>query len=77
MAGRTAARSLKVNWRPGSPLPPQKDFYDSMRKQPSHDVMLVDSKDVDEKLEVSFPCLESYVFRIHIRPTAPSAPRAR
>lgn len=54
-----AARSLKVNWRPGSPLPPQKDFYDSMRKRPSHDVMLVDSKDVDEKLKSAFHVLKA------------------
>ena len=45
-----AAKKLKVTWKPGPELPPQKDFYDYMRKQPSRDAMLVDSKDVDKKL---------------------------
>jgi len=30
-----------------------------MRKQPSHDVMLVDSKDVDEKLKSAFHVLKA------------------
>jgi CO/xanthine dehydrogenase Mo-binding subunit len=45
-----AARDLKVNWNPGPGLPAQEDFYDNLRKQPSRDVMLVDSKDVEEKM---------------------------
>jgi nicotinate dehydrogenase subunit B len=45
-----AARQLKVEWRPGPGVPPQKTFYDSMRQQPSHDTLLVDSKDVDQQL---------------------------
>ena len=32
-------------------LPAQKDFYDYLRKQPSRDLMLVNSKDVDNKLK--------------------------
>lgn len=48
-----AAQALKVTWKPAAALPPQKDFYDSMRRQPSHDVMLVDSKDVETKLRAS------------------------
>jgi len=46
-----AAKDLKVAWKPGSGLPPQKSFYDAMRKEPSRDVMLVNSKDVDHKLQ--------------------------
>jgi len=46
-----AARELKVAWKPGPRLPAQKEFYDYMRKQPSRDVMLVDSHDVTEKLK--------------------------
>jgi len=46
-----AARELKVTWKPGSSLPPQKDFYDYMRKQPSRDVMLVNSRDVSDSLK--------------------------
>jgi CO/xanthine dehydrogenase Mo-binding subunit len=45
-----AAKILKVAWKPGPGLPAQKDFYDHVRKQPSREVMLVNSKDVDDKL---------------------------
>ena len=46
-----AAADLKVAWNPGLGLPAQRDFYDYLRKQPSRDVMLADSKDVDDKLK--------------------------
>jgi CO/xanthine dehydrogenase Mo-binding subunit len=46
-----AAKNLKVTWKPGPGLPAQKDFYDYMRKQPSREVMLVNSDDVDNKLK--------------------------
>ena len=46
-----AARELKVIWKPGPGLPAQKDFYDSMRKQPSREAMLVNSKNVDDALK--------------------------
>ena len=45
-----AANRLKVSWKPGPPLPPQAGFYEYMRKTPSRDAMLVDSKDVDATL---------------------------
>ena len=45
-----AANQLKVTWKPGPALPPQASFYDHMRKQPSRDTFLVDSKDVDATL---------------------------
>ncbi len=45
-----AANRLKVTWKPGPALPPQASFYDHMRKQPSRDTLLVDSKDVDATL---------------------------
>jgi CO/xanthine dehydrogenase Mo-binding subunit len=45
-----AANRLKVNWKAGAALPPQAGFYDHMRKAPSRDAMLVDSKDVDATL---------------------------
>ena len=45
-----AAKDLKVTWKPGAGLPAQRDFYDHLRKQPSRDSMLVNSNDVDEKL---------------------------
>jgi len=46
-----AANRLKVSWKPGPALPPQASFYDHMRKSPSRDAMLVDSKDVDATLK--------------------------
>lgn len=45
-----AARQLKVAWNPGPGLPAQTTFYDSLRKQPSRDVLIVDSKDVEQQL---------------------------
>jgi nicotinate dehydrogenase subunit B len=44
------ARRLKVNWHPGPVLPSQRTIYDSVRQQPSHDPLLVDSKDVEQQL---------------------------
>ncbi len=48
-----AARNLKVTWKPGPELPAQQDFYEYMRKETSRDVMLVNSKDVDEQLKAA------------------------
>ena len=45
-----AARQLKVNWSAPVNLPAQPTFYDYMRRQPSRDVLVVDSKDVEQKL---------------------------
>jgi len=45
-----AARRLKVDWKPGAGLPPQKTFFYGLRKQPSRDVLVVDSKDVAQRL---------------------------
>lgn len=45
-----AASQLKVRWSPGTRLPAQKTFYGSLRKQPSRDVLLVNSKEVEQKL---------------------------
>jgi nicotinate dehydrogenase subunit B len=46
----TAAAKLKVVWTSGIGLPAQKDFYDYVRKQPSRDVLMVDSHDVEQQL---------------------------
>jgi nicotinate dehydrogenase subunit B len=43
-----AAAALKAEWSAGSGLPRQADFYDYLRKQPSRDTLVVDSRDVDE-----------------------------
>jgi len=46
-----AANKLKVNWNTGSPLPSHPDFYQHLRNQkPTRDTLLVDSKDVEQKL---------------------------
>jgi nicotinate dehydrogenase subunit B len=46
-----AAKDLKVAWKPGPGLPAQQDFYEYMRKQPSRELLLVNSNDVDKKLK--------------------------
>jgi len=46
-----AANQLKVNWTPGTGLPSQAGFYDYVRNQkPTRDTLVVNSKDVDQKL---------------------------
>ena len=45
-----AAAALKATWTDGAGLPPQREFYDYLRKQPSRDTFVVDSQDVDETL---------------------------
>ena len=45
-----AAAALKTTWTDGPALPPQAGFYDHLRKQPSRDAFVVDSKDVDDRL---------------------------
>lgn len=44
-----AVRQLKVKWNSGPALPAQNSFYESFRKQPSHDALLLDSKNLDSK----------------------------
>ena len=45
-----AAGRLRATWTPGPPLPPHRDFYDFMRRQPSRDAYVVKAPDVDERL---------------------------
>jgi CO/xanthine dehydrogenase Mo-binding subunit len=46
-----AANKLRVTWTPGPGLPSHRDFYDYLRNQkPTRDTLLVNSKDVDDKL---------------------------
>jgi nicotinate dehydrogenase subunit B len=54
-----AAAQLKVVWTPGTGLPPQEDFYDYIRKQPSRDVLMVDSRDVEQKLSQATSVLKA------------------
>jgi CO/xanthine dehydrogenase Mo-binding subunit len=63
-----AARQLKVNWNAGTGLPAQKAFFDSLRKQPSHDTLLVDSKNVEQHLASAPNVLRatySYPYQTH------------
>ena len=47
---RQAAAHLKVTWTEGRGLPAQRELYESLRKQPSRDTFVVNSKDVDDML---------------------------
>jgi nicotinate dehydrogenase subunit B len=54
-----AAAKLKVVWTSGIGLPTQKDFYDYIRKQPSRDVLMVDSQDAEQQLAQSATVLKA------------------
>ncbi len=55
-----AANKLKVIWTPGAGLPNHADFYDHLRNQkPARDTLLVDSKDVDQKLATAATVLKA------------------
>ena len=63
-----AARTLKVNWKPGTRLPPQNSLFDTLRKQPSRDVLIVDSKDVEQRLAAASTVLRAtyaYPYQMH------------
>jgi nicotinate dehydrogenase subunit B len=63
-----AVRKLKVTWRPGRALPPQSTYYASMRKQPTRDVLVVDSKDVEQRLATANKAVRatySYPYQMH------------
>ena len=49
-----AANKLKVTWTAGSGLPSHANFYEYLRNQkPTHDTLLVNSRDVEQKLAES------------------------
>jgi nicotinate dehydrogenase subunit B len=54
-----AARQLKVGWTPGTGLSPQESYYDNLRKQPSEDSMIVDSKDVEQQIATAATILRA------------------
>lgn len=54
-----AAQKLKVNWSPGTGLPNQADFHESIRKQASRDLLLVNSKDTESTLAKAAAVLKS------------------
>jgi nicotinate dehydrogenase subunit B len=45
-----AARQLRAAWKPGPKLPSQDSYFDSVKTQPSHDSLAVDSNDVKAQL---------------------------
>jgi nicotinate dehydrogenase subunit B len=58
-----AAQRLKVTWSPGINLAPQETYFDWLRQQPSRDVLLVDSKDVEQQLAKASSVLQAkYVY---------------
>lgn len=54
-----AAQKLKVNWSPGTSLPKQTEFHESIRKQPARDLLLVNSKDTERTLARAATVLKS------------------
>ena len=50
MHAAQAAAKLKVEWSAGTGLPKQAEFFDWMKKQPSRDALMVDSKDTAQGL---------------------------
>jgi CO/xanthine dehydrogenase Mo-binding subunit len=58
-----AASALKVTWSPGAGLPPQAEFPEYLRQQKlTRDTLLVDSKDVDRKLNDAATVLKATYF---------------
>ena len=47
---RQAAQKLQIQWTPGRGLPAHAALYEFLRKQPSRDAYVVNSKDVDDRL---------------------------
>jgi nicotinate dehydrogenase subunit B len=63
-----AARQLVVRWNPGPELPPQKQFFEHLQKQSSHDVLSVDSEDVEDRLGAASRVIRAkytYPYQMH------------
>jgi nicotinate dehydrogenase subunit B len=63
-----AARQLAVRWNNGPELPPQKDFFEHVRRQPSKDTLSVDSGDVESVLAATGHTLRArytYPYQMH------------
>ena len=64
-----AANKLKVTWSAGTGLPSHADFYNYLRaEKPTRDTLLVNSKDVDEKLAQAATVLKAtyyYPYQMH------------
>jgi nicotinate dehydrogenase subunit B len=58
-----AASKLKVNWTQGAGLPKQSEFPDRLRNQkPTRDTLLVDSKDLDQRLTAASSVVNATYF---------------
>jgi nicotinate dehydrogenase subunit B len=63
-----AARKLAVQWSLGPELPPQKNFFDHLQKQPAHDVLSVDSEDIEARLAAASSVIRAkytYPYQMH------------
>jgi CO/xanthine dehydrogenase Mo-binding subunit len=63
-----AVRKLTVQWNPGPGLPPQNGFFDYLQKQPSHDVVSVDSRDTEAQLAAAIRVIRAkytYPYQMH------------
>ena len=63
-----AARQLAVHWNQGPELPPQKDFFEHLQRQPSKDTLSVDSRDVAKALAAAGNVLRArytYPYQMH------------
>jgi CO/xanthine dehydrogenase Mo-binding subunit len=63
-----AARQLKVRWNPGAGLPAQATYYESLRKQPSRDTLIIDSNEVEKQFagaSAVFRATYVYPYQMH------------
>ena len=63
-----AAEKLKVTWTGGGGLPAHDGFYDFMRRQPSRDALIVNSRDVEQKLASAASVVKAtylYPYQMH------------
>lgn len=63
-----AARQLKAEWKPGPKLPAQETFFEHIRSQPAHDLLVVDSQDTGATLATAHGVVRAkytYPFQMH------------
>ncbi len=63
-----AARQLAVQWNPGPELPPQESFFEHLQKQSGHDVLSVDSQDIEPQLAAASSVIRArytYPYQMH------------
>jgi len=68
MYAAQAAAKLKVNWSAGTGLPKQSEIHDWMKKQPSRDALMVNSKDTEQTLAGAAKKVDAtykYAYQMH------------